>query len=82
MRQNFDLFLVRFSIYIEFSSNLAQSQNSRLIRLKMAQEKLKMLLYENHEKVNFFSLPIYDILRAAKTTQRWHEDQTSQGVEG
>ena len=73
---------MRFLIYIEFSSNLAQSQNSRLIRLEMAQEKLKMLLYENHEKINFFSLPIYDILRAAKTTQRWHEDQTSQGVEG
>ena len=44
--------------------------------------RLKMLLFENQEKITFFSLPIYDILRAAKTTQRWHEDQTSQGVEG
>ena len=73
---------MRFLIYIKFSSNLAQSQNSPSIRLEMAQEKVKMLLSENHEKVTFFSLPIYNILRAAKTTQRWHEDQTSQGVEG
>ena len=73
---------MRFLIYIEFSSNLAQSQSSRSIRLEMAQEKVKTLLFENHEKITFFSPPIFNILRAAKTTQRWHEDQTSQGVAG
>ena len=50
--------------------------------LEMAQEKVKTLLLKNHEKVTFYLLPIYNILRAAWTTQRWHEDQTSQGVEG
>ena len=46
---------MRFLIYIEFSSNLAQSQNSRSIRLKMAQENVKMLLMENHEKIMLVS---------------------------
>ena len=56
MRQNFDVFFVRFLIYIRFSSNLEQSQKSRSIRLKMAQEKVKTFLLENHEKVTFFFL--------------------------
>ena len=75
MRQNFDLFFVRFLIYIEFSTNLAQSQNSQSIRLEMAQEKVKTLFFENHEKILFFWLPIFNFLHAAKTAQRWHDDQ-------
>ena len=66
---------MRFLIYIEFSTNLAQSQNSQLIRLEMAQGKVKTLLFENHEKIPFFSLPIFNFLHVAKTTQRWHDDQ-------
>ena len=80
MRQNFDLFFVRFLIYFEFSSNLAQSQNSWSIRLEMEQEKVKTLLFKNNEKITFFSLPIYNILQAVKTTQRRHRYQTSQRV--
>ena len=41
---------MRFLIYIEFFSNLAQPQNSRSIRLEMAQGNVKTLLFENHEK--------------------------------
>ena len=74
--------MVRFLIYIESSSNLAQSQNSQSIRIEMAREKVKTLLFKNHEEMTFFLLPIYDIFWVAKTTQRWHEDQMSQGVEG
>ena len=74
LRKIFDLFLVRFLIYIKFSSNLEQSQNSGSMGLEMAQEKQKMLLFENHEKVTFFSLPIFNILLVAKSTQRWYED--------
>ena len=37
---------------------------------------------KNHEKFRFYSPPIYNILRAAWTGQRWHDDQTSQGVKG
>ena len=33
------------------------------------------------KKSHFLSLPIHDILRGATTTNRWHQDQTSQGVE-
>ena len=82
LRQNFDLFLVRFLMYIEFSSNLAQSQNSQSIFLELAQEKVKLLLFKNHDKVTFFFLPIYKILQAAETSQRQHEEQTSKGVKG
>ena len=47
---------MRFLIYIKFSSNLAQLQNSWLIRLEMVQGNVKTLLFENHEKssVNSF----------------------------
>ena len=70
LRKIFDLFLVRFLIYNKCSSNLEQSQNSGSMGLEMAQEKQKMLLFENHEKVTFFLLPIYNILWAAETSQK------------
>ena len=66
---------MRFLIYIDFSTNQEQSQNSQSIGLEMAQEKGKTLPFENHEKIQFFLQPIFNFLHAAKTTQRLHDNQ-------
>ena len=66
--------MVRFLIYIKFSSHLAQSQNSRSIRLEMAQKNVEKLLFENHEikTSKSISLPIYNILRVDNGDNRSH----------
>ena len=47
----------------------------------MAQGKVRTLLFENHDS-HIFLPPIDEILWAAKTTQRWHEDQGVTGGRG
>ena len=59
MGWNFDLFFVRFLIYIKFSSNLAQPQNSWSIRLKMAQGNVKILLLKIMKKVALILFATY-----------------------
>ena len=49
---------MRFLIYIEFSSNLVQSQNSRSIRSEMAQWNVKTVLFKKSlKKSSFFHYP-------------------------